>query len=187
MEPMQNPTSFGPTLETARLALRPPTRQHFDALAEILSDAETMHHLGGALARSAAWRNFEGLVGGWALLGFGMFMVFEKESGILIGRVGPLMPEGHPGPEVGWVISRNRWGRGYATEAAATCMDYAFDALGWTRVVHCIAPENLPSIHVAQRLGSVRIGETDLPPPLQHVHLDVYGQTREDWRALKER
>jgi len=183
---MQPPNSFGPTLETARLILRPPARQDFDALADILSDAETMRFLGGPLERPAAWRNFESLFGGWALLGFGMFLVFDKDSGTLVGRVGPLKPEGHPGPEVGWIIRRSCWRRGYAKEAATVCLDYVFDTLGWTHVVHCIAAENQSSIGLARHLGSVRIGETDLPPPLQHVHLDVYSQARDDWRARRK-
>jgi RimJ/RimL family protein N-acetyltransferase len=112
-----------------------------------------------------------------------MFSVIEKASGRWIGRVGPWQPYGWPGPEVGWGLHPDAWGKGYALEAAAAAMDYAFDVLGWTEVVHCINPENTRSAALARRLGSTIQGQATMPPPLQHEVVDLWGQTREAWRA----
>ena len=177
----ETPLELGPTLVTERLILRPPERRDFDAYAEMASDAETMRFLGGPVVRSAAWRTFVGFAGAWVMQRFGMFSVLEKSTGAWIGRIGPLQPEGWPGPEVGWGIHRRYWGKGYATEAAAASLDYVFDELGWDRVIHCIEANNEPSIRVARRLGSEKVGEANLPPPFEQVHVDLYGQTRDEW------
>lgn len=175
----------GPVLETERLILRPPRLEDFDPLAAFLADEAATVHLGGPIGREMAWTRMVGLAGSWALLGFGMFCVIEKATGRWIGRVGPLRPEGWPGPEVGWGLAREAWGRGYATEAAAASLDFVFDRLGWTEVVHCIAPDNRPSVEVARRLGSTLQGPGRLPPPYEEVRIDLWGQDRDHWRARR--
>jgi RimJ/RimL family protein N-acetyltransferase len=176
---------LGPTLETERLILRPPVGDDFDAWAEWMGDEEAMRHIGGVQSRPAAWRSMATFTGSWALHGFGMFSVIEKESGRWIGRLGPWSPEGWPGTEVGWGLARSSWGRGYATEGAAATMDWAFDTLGWTDIIHTIAPDNVGSAGVAERLGSANRGPGRLPPPFEHLPVDVWGQTREQWRSRR--
>ena len=73
----------------------------------------------------------------------------ELQTARLILR--PWHPEGWLGPEIGWAIIRQCWGRGYATEGAAATMDWVFDALGCNEVIHCIAPDNIASQVVARR------------------------------------
>jgi RimJ/RimL family protein N-acetyltransferase len=55
---------------------------------------------------------------------------------------------------VGWALSRQFWGRGLATEAARAAVAYAFERLGWDRLICVILPGNRRSIAVAQRLGA---------------------------------
>ena len=93
------------------------------------------------------------LVGHWALRGYGMWAVQELESGAFIGRVGLHYPEGWPERELAWALARAYWGRGYAFEAATAALRIAFDTLGWSRAVSLIAPANLRSIRLAERLG----------------------------------
>lgn len=114
-----------------------------------------------------------------------MFSVIEKASGRWVGRVGPWRPEGWPGTEVGWGLLRSAWGQGYATEAAAVGIDWAFERLGWTEVIHCIAPENLSSAAVARRLGSINRGPGRLPAPFDTAEIDLWGQTRAQWRGRR--
>jgi RimJ/RimL family protein N-acetyltransferase len=109
--------------------------------------------------------------------------VIEKASGRWIGRLGPWQPEGWPGAEIGWGLTPAAWGKGYATEGAAAAIDWAFDSLGWDDVIHCIAADNRPSARVAERLGSARRGQDRLPPPFDGEPVDIWGQTREQWRA----
>lgn len=117
-------------------------------------------------------------VGAWVVRGFSNFSIIEKDTGHWIGHAGPWQPEGWPGPEVGWSLARSAWGKGYATEAAGACIDWVFNYLGWEEVIHIIDPENHPSIAVAKRLGSRRIGPTMLPAPFEASTVEAYGQSR---------
>lgn len=174
---------LGPTLETPRLILRPPTAADFDAYADFMSDEQVTRHLGGTAPRAMAWRSFAAMVGAWSLNGFSMFSIIEKESGRWVGRGGPWHPEGWPGREVGWGIASSAQRRGYAKEAATRALDWVFDELGWTEVLHCIAPDNVASIATALSLGShVRTRNVRAPAPIDAVW-DLYGQTRDTWRA----
>ena len=98
------------------------------------------------------------MAGAWAIQGFSMFSVIEKASGRWIGRLGPWRPGGLAGHRGRLGPASAAWGQGYATEAASAAIDWAFDHLGWTEVIHCIDPENVASQAVARRLGSTNRG-----------------------------
>jgi RimJ/RimL family protein N-acetyltransferase len=150
-------------IETERLILRLFRESDTDAYAEMVSDPEVMRFLGGTpVPRAEAWRNMAMMLGHWHLRGYGMWAVEEKASGEMVGRVGCWNPEGWPGLEVGWTLRRRFWGRGYATEAARASVDYAFQALDQTRVISLIAPDNVNSIRVAERLGEKPAGGWDV-------------------------
>lgn len=172
-------------IETPRLILRPPRAEDLDAWAEMMTDEIAAKFIGGVMPRSVTWRALMTMIGSWHSMGFAMFSVIEKSSGRWVGRLGPWMPEGWPGPEVGWAISRDCWGRGYATEGAAVATDWAFDNLGWTNVIHSIAPDNIASQEVAKKLGSRNLGRGKLPAPFQDSVIDIWGQSREEWRAYR--
>jgi RimJ/RimL family protein N-acetyltransferase len=176
----------GPTLETARLILRPTALEDLDGFATLGGDPESARFLGGAQPRPAAWRGMCTMAGSWALQGFSMFSVVEKATGQWVGRVGPWKPDGWPGTEVGWGLVRSAWGKGYATEAATAAIDWAFDHLGWTEVIHCIVPENTASAAVARRLGSKLLGPVKLPAPHEALYIEAWGQSREEWRARRK-
>jgi len=174
----------GPTLQTERLILRLPRIEDFERYAEMFAHEGTSH-IGGPLARGDAWRRFLQMPGAWALQGFAMFSLVEKSSGMWIGQAGPWQPDGWPGTEVGYALHPDAWGKGYATEACAASMDWAFDELGWTDVIHTISPANVASQAVAARLGSRNRGPGKLPPPLDSHQVELWGQTREEWRARR--
>lgn len=174
-------------IETERLILRPTAPEDFEGWAEFMADEESTRHLGGIQPRAVAWRGFVAMAGSWAMQGFAMFSVIEKSSGRWIGRLGPWHPEGWPGTEVGWSLVRDVWGKGYATEGAIAAIDWAFANLGWTEVIHTIAPDNTASQAVAQRLGSRNIRPGVLPPPFEQVRVDIWGQSREEWCAQHAR
>ncbi len=148
-----------------------------------MADAEGSRFIGGPQARSQAWRGFMQIAGAWSMAGYSMFSVIEKSTGLWIGRIGPWVPADWPGTEVGGSLIRPAWGKGYAVEAATATIDWAFDHLGWTDVVHCIAPDNTASQNVAERLGSINRGPGKMPAPHEDVAVDIWGQTREEWRA----
>jgi RimJ/RimL family protein N-acetyltransferase len=173
-------------IETERLILRPTAADDFDGWAAFMADEDAARFIGGRQPRAAAWRGFLTMAGAWQIQGFAMFSVIEKSSGRWIGRIGPWMPEGWPGSEVGWGIVREALGKGYATEAATAAIDWAFDHLGWIEVIHTIDPENLASIAVARKLGSRNRGRGRLPAPFENLVVDIWGQSREEWHARRE-
>jgi len=150
-----------------------------------MADEEASRFIGGPQPRAIAWRGLLQVAGAWMIQGFSMFSVIERSSGRWIGRLGPWRPAGWPGPEVGWGLARSAWGQGYAFEGATAAIDWAFDELGWTEIIHCIEPLNAPSQALARRLGSVNRGRGRLPEPLTETEIDIWGQTRDEWRARK--
>jgi RimJ/RimL family protein N-acetyltransferase len=116
------------------------------------------------------WRNAAIMAGHWALHGFGMFVVEEKQTGLFVGRVGPWFPAGWPGFEIGWGIASGFRGKGYAVEAARASIDWAFVHFEIDRIIHCIDRENVASQGVARRLGATIEGE-----------LDLFGHAAEIW------
>ena len=177
--------TIGPTLETERLILRPPGPQDFEPWAEFHADLEVARYLGGPLSRAMAWRAICAMAGSWVINGFAMFSVVEKSTGRWVGRIGPWRPEGWPGPEVGWGLAREAWGKGYAVEGATATINWAFENLDWSEVTHAIDPANQPSRRVAERLGSRLLRHDVLPEPIS-VPVEIWGQTREEWLSRPE-
>ena len=91
------------------------------------------------------------LAGHWELRGYGIWVV-ERE-GALIGRIGLCSPEGWPGLEVGWLLGRQAWGHGYATEAARAAVEYAWRELGAQQLISLIDAGERRVAAVAERLG----------------------------------
>jgi RimJ/RimL family protein N-acetyltransferase len=172
-------------INTPRLILRPPVLDDLDAFAEMMTDEETARFIGGVMPRAMCWRALMTLIGAWHSMGFAMFSVIERSTGRWVGRLGPWQPEGWPGTEVGWALARDSWGKGYATEGAIAATDWAFDHLGWSEVIHSIAPDNVASQPVARRLGSTNRGRGILPPPYQDSVIEIWGQSRDEWRARR--
>lgn len=169
-------------IETERLVLRQPRLEELDDWSQFMLDEQNMRFIGGVQPRMSVWRFLMVAIGSWSAMGFGMFSVLERRSGVWLGRVGPTMPEGWPGSEVGWSIRREYCHQGYATEAARASMDWVFEQLQWQEVIHCIAPENVASQALARRLGSTNRGPGKLPAPLEDAAIELWGQTRSEWQ-----
>jgi RimJ/RimL family protein N-acetyltransferase len=165
-------------LETERLILRKvDAERDFDAWAKAMADERTVRYLGvKPMDRALAWRNMAVIVGHWEIRGYGFFSVESKATGEWVGRVGPWNPEGWPEPEIGWTISPDHWGKGYATEAALASLDFVFGTLGWSRVIHVILTGNARSIAVAERLGSTYLRSQQGLPGVTDSEVVIYGQ-----------
>jgi RimJ/RimL family protein N-acetyltransferase len=169
------------TLETDRLILRMFRDEDFEQHALICADPDVMRFLGEGrpLERWEAWRSMAMILGHWQLRGFGPWAVEERVSGKLIGRIGFFHPDGWPGFELGWVLGREFWGKGYASEGARRALDYAFTEMDRDHVISLIHPENTGSIKVAERLGESVEAKTEL---FGHEVL-IYGLNRQNSHA----
>lgn len=151
------------TLETERLLLRFFRESDFAQYSQIVADPDVMRFLGGQpMTLMEAWRHMAFTIGHWYFRGYGPWAVEEKASGRLVGRLGFTHPAGWPGFELGWMLGRDSWGKGYAIEGARRALEYAFTEMDRDHVISCIAPDNLRSIKVAERLGERVEGQTEL-------------------------
>ena len=162
------------TIETDRLLLRPLREDDLDDYAAFAADSELMRYVGGPLTRTEAWGQIALILGHWQLRGYGLLAVERKDTGAFIGRIGFINPDGWPGFELGWLLCKEHWGEGFATEGAQAAMTYAFETLDQPHVISLIHPDNTRSIKVAERLGETIEGRTHL----SGEEVIVYGRRR---------
>ena len=114
----------------------------------------------------------------WDRFRAGKFVAVRSDDGAIVGRVGlnffdtstwerSTSPDAQP--ELGWALAREHWGHGYATEAARAVREWA----SVEHLVSLIAPDNVRSRRVAQRLGAEPAGSMTFPdsgPAIIWVH-----------------
>jgi RimJ/RimL family protein N-acetyltransferase len=149
-----------PTLETARLVLRPFRESDIEAQARTMADPGVVRHLGGhPFSREDAWRRLLCAPGLWVLLGYGYWAVEERDGGAYVGQVGfsdfkrDMTPNIEGVPEMGWILAPEMHGKGYATEAVAAAIAWADEVLKAPELTAIIDHANTPSIRVAEKNG----------------------------------
>jgi RimJ/RimL family protein N-acetyltransferase len=141
-------------IETERLVLRRLTEDDRETVARWNADPKFRLHLSGPQTREQSDEAFDRWQRHWAERGFGLLGVTWKETGELIGRVGPQYHRSWPhDPEVGWALDPRWWNRGIASEAGAASVTWAFGELDFARVVSITTAENLASRNVMRKLG----------------------------------
>ena len=139
-------------IETERLLLRPLATTDLDEFVALHDDAEVTRFI-RRLDRPAAEERLRELAREWLERGHGMFAVLNRVSGRFLGRAGLKYWPQFDETEIGWVLRRDAWGLGYATEAASACLDWGFASLDLPYFTAMIHPENQASIRLARRLG----------------------------------
>lgn len=142
-------------LETPRLTLRELELDDLDFVAAMLGHPEVMRFFPKCLTREESELWIRRQRDRYARDGHGYWLAIERESGEPVGQAGVMWAdvEGVPELSLGYIVHRTFWRRGFATEAAAASRDYVFDRLRSARAITLIRPENLPSLHVARRIG----------------------------------
>jgi RimJ/RimL family protein N-acetyltransferase len=166
-------------LETERLILRYLAADDVEAMFAVIGDPRTMKYYPEPLTRDDAQRWIDRSLERYRTNGYGLFAVVLKSTGEVIGNCGLLRQEveGEWMLEVGYHFRRDHWGKGYATEAARGCMEYAFRQLAAAKVISLIVPENVPSRRVAERNG-MRAERQVMFHERPHL---MYSVTREDY------
>ena len=176
-----------PLPTTERLALRRFTLDDLDFLDRMISDAEVMRHVGGVKDRAktedmlktrilAYYEQYPGL-GVWATL--------ERASGACIGMhlLNHIQGESHI--QVGYVLLRPYWGRGYATEMSVALLRYGFVDMRLPQIVGITDLPNLASQHVLLKAGLHRHGERAFAHPAYAASgpLAWFERDAADWLA----
>ena len=161
-------------IETERLILRDFRDDDRDAFAALNADETVAEWLGGPIDRAASDTMVERIRGHIAEHGFGLWAVERKADGAFLGfdglqRVKPgALPVG-PAVEIGWRLSRDAWGAGYATEAGRAALAWAFANTDLDEIISFTASGNVRSEAVMRRIGMIRDPARDF----LHPHLPV--------------
>ncbi len=152
-------------LSTERLILREMTEEDLPALRSMLQDIEVMYAWEHAFSEEEVRQWLARMLFRYRKYGCGYWLAVERNSGEAVGQIG-LIPEEIEGRShlgVGWMLRREFQHRGYATEGARGCLDFAFRVRKAGRVIADIRPENASSLRVAARLGMLRAGRYEKP------------------------
>jgi RimJ/RimL family protein N-acetyltransferase len=182
-----------PVIVTARLELRPIAPGDIDLQLRHLNTPAVMQHLGGVKTREMIAEKHARTQALWERDGFGFMMLWERETGDLVGHCGmkrvdnPLAPNigDH---EIGWLVREDRWRRGYAREAMRAVVDWAFAQIGAPHLVALTCDANAPSWRLMEKLGTQRRGDLDFVDPAFPAHENPtiqYAITREQWEATR--
>ena len=143
-------------LETERLYMREMTQDDFPLLCKYLQDPEVMmevfeHVFSDAEVQEGIDKQFMR----YEKYGFGVWAVILKENGEFIGQCGLSMQPCNDEEllELGYIFQKKYWHKGYATEAAIACREYAFNELDADEVFSLIRDTNTASQNVAKRNG----------------------------------
>lgn len=112
----------------------------------------------------------------WERHDFGTFMVREKGSEENIGYCGLEYVKKFAFIDVLYGLVQDRWGKGYAFEAASFCVKYGFEALKLETIYGAAIPENTASIHILKKIG--------MKPDSR---FDCYGDMLESYSIKKDR
>jgi RimJ/RimL family protein N-acetyltransferase len=151
-----------PEVLTPRLRLRAWRESDVAGLADIYADPESVRYLRYYdLAGTRA--QVERFKAHWEQHGFGLWAVEERATGRFIGRIGLMhhddwVASPHDA-EVGWVIARDLWGQGLASEGGAAALEFG-KQLGLNDFISIANVDNTASQRVMAKLGLVRVGET---------------------------
>lgn len=145
-------------LDTKRLYLREMDQGDFSSLCEILQDEKTMYAYEGAFSDGEVQQWLDRQLSRYQQWGFGLWAVVLKETGKMIGQCGLTMQPWKESEvlEIGYLLNRSYWHKGYAAEAAEACKKYAFDVLKAEEVCSIIRDTNTASQNVAVRNGMMR-------------------------------
>ncbi len=149
-------------METERLYMRQMVYEDLPALKNIMQDEINMKAAYEGIFSDeeiTAWIGRH--IARYEKLGFGLWAVVLKETGELIGQCGITLQqwENREMLEIGYLFARCHSGKGYATEAAAACRDYAFYKLGAHEVCSMIRDSHIASQRVAERIGMKKTDE----------------------------
>jgi len=170
-------------LETKRLELREMSLDDVDFVASMLSDPAVMQFYPKRYTRGEAQVWVERQIARYDEHGHGLWLVQDKTTGEPVGQVGLVQQfiEETAETELGYLIHRQFWRQGLATEAAQGCCEYAFCRLQKEQLISLIRPVNTPSQGVAKNVGMNWNGRR-----VQHANLEhyVFSILQAEWREL---
>lgn len=175
-------------IETERLRLRNWREEDIEPFIRHTNTEPVMRWLGGVKPPEAHREIIRERVMRWQEeRGFTLWLVERRSDGAILGFCGLKLASDAGTPvegelEVGWRLREDAWGQGYAREAAAASLDFAFGRLEAPRVVALTVEGNEASWKLMERLGMTRRPELDYRgPDWADGPVIVYRIEREAW------
>jgi RimJ/RimL family protein N-acetyltransferase len=174
-----------PILSTPRLLLRTYRLDDLPLFAALNADPAVMATLGG----EPLTREHSDDIADWAQQCYaaeriGLLAVERRQDGAFVGMCGLHHQSTYPDDlEIAWRLAHPYWGHGYATEAAAAWLDYAFDDLGVPRVISITDRPNVRSLAVMRRLGMIFDHEADVEDDGITYQAVIHSITAEQWKS----
>jgi RimJ/RimL family protein N-acetyltransferase len=171
---------------TERLVLRPFRESDLEPWAALNADPAVTEYLGPPLTRENSDRIAWAINASYESKGLGFLAVERRSDGAFLGACGLSKEAWYPHDlEIGWRLAREYWGHGYATEAAASWLDHAFDEAGLPRIIAVTDTPNVRSIAVMRRLGMSFDHQAELEEDGVRFDATIYSLTAEAWRASR--
>jgi RimJ/RimL family protein N-acetyltransferase len=145
------------TLTTPRMRAERLRPHHHALIAPIFGDPRVGAWMGGVWTADVVAQTLAQGDEKWERDGFGYWIFFDAATGEPVARGGLSRTEfdGRPEVEVGWTVTPDRWGEGFATELGEASLKVAFGELGLPDVVSFTLPHNVASRRVMEKLGFV--------------------------------
>jgi RimJ/RimL family protein N-acetyltransferase len=144
-------------LETTRLRLRDWVETDLEPFTQLNADEEVMRYFPKTLTNEETLLFYDAIISEFKECGFGLYAVELKENKEFIGFIGfhraLFEADFTPCIEIGWRLRKEAWGKGYATEGAASCLQYGFKELGFKDIYSFTADINNPSKNVMKKIG----------------------------------
>ena len=155
-----------------RLGFRNWNHIDLEELVELNSDEMVMEHFPKTLTENEVGELIKSLKKHFALNGFTYYATEIKETGTFVGMIGLALQEYKtaytPAIDIGWRLKRSTWGRGYATEGAKRCLEFAFNELALNTIISVCTIQNRKSENVMRKIGMKKIGEFNHPNMIHH-------------------
>jgi RimJ/RimL family protein N-acetyltransferase len=178
-------------MESNRLKIRQWKDIDYLPYAQLNSDPEVMQYFPATLSQKESDNQADTIRNLISENGWGFWAIEQKSTGQFIGFVGLHSQNENSGipnapfVEIGWRLSSEFWGLGYAPEAAEKVLEFAFETLLEPSVYAFTALQNEPSQRVMSKLGMANIHQDFNHPKLPEGHrLErhcLYRITKEQW------
>ncbi len=148
-------------IETERLILRLFTLHDAAAIYELNKDPDVTRYTGDPVKDIAHGKEIleQVILPQYALYNHGRWAVHTKQGMEFIGWCGLKNRPERKEVDLGYRFKKATWGKGYATEAAAACINYGFEKLQLLRIVGRAVPDNIGSLNVLEKCGMQYVGE----------------------------
>jgi RimJ/RimL family protein N-acetyltransferase len=170
--------------KSERLGFRNWINSDLKELAEINSDPEVMEHFPSTLNEKETEDLLQRLIKHYDEKGYTYYATEILKTGELIGFIGlayqTYKTEFSPATDIGWRLKKSAWGKGYATEGAKRCLEYAFNELKINKIFSICTINNNKSENVMKKIGMIKKGEFNHPELIDYPEYE-----KNNWYEIK--